>query len=290
MKVWRAIISVWWEETFMNKLLHTNFIRMRKSIAFCLSIAFILGWNAVLLFSNYEVMTKYEENIPLDSMLFSFLIIIGVVLSIVISFLIGTDYSDGTIRNKIVIGHKRRNIYMSNFIISALVAVILCLWGKVIVLAIGIPMFGLPEMSLGSLIMLFANSFLLCIAYASIYNMISMLCSNKAHTAAICILSAVILLFLSIYFYSALNQPAMIDQVTSINGEWSTAQVPNPHYLTGIKRDIFQFLQDLLPSGQAAQLANLEVVHPLRLCLYSIIVIAATNFFGLLLFNRKDIK
>ena len=87
----------------MNKLLHTNFIRMRKSIAFCLSIAFILGWNAVLLFSNYEVMTKYEENIPLDSMLFSFLIIIGVVLSIVISFLIGTDYSDGTIRNKIVI-------------------------------------------------------------------------------------------------------------------------------------------------------------------------------------------
>ena len=131
----------------MNKLLHTNFIRMRKSIAFCLSIAFILGWNAVLLFSNYEVMTKYEENIPLDSMLFSFLIIIGVVLSIVISFLIGTDYSDGTIRNKIVIGHKRRNIYMSTFIISALVAVILCLRGTVIVLGIGIPLFELPEMS-----------------------------------------------------------------------------------------------------------------------------------------------
>ena len=47
---------------------------------------------------------------------------------------------------------------------------------------------------------------------------------------------------------------------------------------------------DFLPSGQCAQLANLEVLHPYRIGIYSIVIIAVTNFLGLLLFNKKDIK
>ncbi|MFR7475392.1 ABC transporter permease subunit [Frisingicoccus sp.] len=274
----------------MSKLLASNFIRIRCSLSFCLSLAFILAWNALMLFSTYEVMTKYDDKITLDSMLFSFLIIIGIILSVVISLFIGTDYNDGTIRNKILIGHSRQHIYMSNFITCALVGVILSVWGIIVNLAIGIPLFGTPELALKGLAIMIGDSILACIAYTSIYNMIGMLCSNKSHTVMICILSSVVLSFASIYLYSVLSQPEIVDTAVSVNGNFSVEQMPNPMYLTGIKREIYQFFMDFLPSGQCAQLANLEVLHPYRIGIYSIVIIAVTNFLGLLLFNKKDIK
>ncbi|MFR0985373.1 MAG: hypothetical protein ACLSFZ_01285 [Frisingicoccus sp.] len=66
--------------------------------------------------------------------------------------------------------------------------------------------------------------------------------------------------------------------------------MPNPMYVTRSKREIYQFFMDFLPSGQCAQLANLEVLHPYRIGIYSIVIIAVTNFLGLFLFNKKDIK
>lgn len=61
-------------------------------------------------------------------------------------------------------------------------------------------------------------------------------------------------------------------------------------YLTGIKRQMYPFFMDFLPIGQCAQIANLEVLHPYRLGVYSIIIIAVTNLFGFFVFNKKDIK
>ena len=274
----------------MSKLLVSNFIRIRCSLSLCLSLAFILVWNAFMLFSSYEVMTKYNEKLALDGMLFSFLIIIGIILSVIISLFIGTDYNDGTIRNKILVGHSRQHIYLSNFITCVLVGVILSVWGIIVNLAIGVPLFGTPEMALNGMALLIADTLLVCIAYASVYNMIGMLCSSKSHTVMICILVSVVLFFASVYLYSSLSQPEIIDAAVSVNGNFSFEQMPNPMYLTGIKRQIYQFFMDFLPSGQCAQIANLEVLHPYRLGVYSIIIIAVTNLFGLFVFNKKDIK
>ena len=33
----------------------------------------------------------------------------------------------------------------------------------------------------------------------------------------------------------------------------------NPHYLTGIKRDIYEFLNDFLPGSQMLQIAEQEI-------------------------------
>ena len=49
-----------------------------------------------------------------------FTIILSSIPSFFISFFMGSDYEEGTIRNKIIIGKKRRDIYLSNLLISFL--------------------------------------------------------------------------------------------------------------------------------------------------------------------------
>ncbi|MGY3662454.1 MAG: hypothetical protein ACXAHE_00930 [Roseburia sp. 1XD42-69] len=42
---------------------------------------------------------------------------------------LGTDYSDGTIRNKLTVGHTRTNIYLANLIVTfAAGLLIMCVW------------------------------------------------------------------------------------------------------------------------------------------------------------------
>ena len=64
----------------------------------------------------------------------------------------------------------------------------------------------------------------------------------------------------------------------------------NPNYLTGTKRQIYEFLQDFTPGGQALQLAGLQAEHPAQLALYSGMILLLTTCCGILVFRRKDLK
>lgn len=49
----------------------------------------------------------------LDDRFFAYSFFIGILSAIFCSLFTGTEYSDGTIRNKIVVGHSRISIYLS---------------------------------------------------------------------------------------------------------------------------------------------------------------------------------
>ena len=69
--------------------------------------------------------------------------------------------------------------------------------------------------------------------------------------------------------------------------------IPNPNYLTGTKRAVYQFLHDFLPSGQNMQVSVFSVqkeMHTALMCLYAAVVTLGTNAVGMILFQRKDIK
>lgn len=274
----------------MRKLLRSNFIRLRNTPSFGLALASLLLWNGIMLFSSYDAMMAYGGKLPVDSLLFTFLFIIGIALSVLISLFTGTDYNDGTIRNKIITGQSRQNIYTANFITCAASGLLLCIWGAAINLAIGVPLFGMPEISVDILGLLFFDSILAAISYASIFNLVGMLCSNKAHTVMICVLTAFALFFVTILLYSALVQPEMIEAAVMTDGEMSIEMTPNPNYISGIKREIYQFFLDFLPSGQYVQIANLEALHPIRMGIYSVIIIILSNVLGIFSFRKKDIQ
>ncbi len=275
----------------MSRLFHAGFNRLVKDKIFWIGTALTVLFCVLVCANKYRDQFEYEVHYTLDMFLFGSLMIIGIVLSVFISLFIGTEYADGTIRNKLIAGHGRSRIYLSNFLLCLAAAAVCALLSVFITIAIGIPMFGFFTTKPGMLFLLFADYLMAAFAYASVFLLVSMLCQNKAYASVLNILLAFCFLFIGIYLYSRITAPEMIEMAElAVNGEIQIESVPNPQYLTGMKREIYQFFLDFIPGGQAMQIAQWDVIHPYRLPLYSAIIIFVANAAGLVFFRKKDIK
>ncbi len=95
----------------MIKLLNAGFNRLRKSILFWILIITIIVISCFVVLQEYNDVVKHGEVISTEQVIFIFSPYIGIMIAVFVSFFIGVEYSDGTIRNKVVVGHKRTNIY-----------------------------------------------------------------------------------------------------------------------------------------------------------------------------------
>lgn len=277
----------------MNNLIFSSLVRLRKNKLFWIGILAIIIYAVVQCTSTYSHMLQYKGDsdflFDFDGMLFSTLSLLAIVLSIVISMFIGMDYSDGTIRNKIVVGRSRYQIYMAGFIVCFIIGTINYVLGILTTYVVGSPLLGGLHMGMKKIVPLFLFGILMLLAYAAIFNFIVMLNRNKTHGVIISILLAFGMLFLCIYIYQKLAQPEMIEQVSMVGDKIETELVKNPHYVTGVQREIYLFLLDFLPYGQGIQILNLEVAHPVRVVCCDICLAGAFNLVGGILFKRKDL-
>lgn len=276
----------------MNRLLQAGFLRIRKNHVFIGGLILASLFTAAIIINHKAETVQYGGSLaPLDNFLFVGPIVISIIFSILCSLFVGTEYSDGTIRNKLIVGHQRSHIYFSHFVLCASVAVVMYLLTLITAFVFGIPLLGFPSMPFSAFLSYFTGGLLLCIAYASLYNMISMLCSSKSHANIICILTAFLLLIIGIILQLKLDAPKTISMADiSINGEIIWDEIANPQYLTGAKREIYQFFYELFPGGQVLQLANLKILHPIRVAALSLSVTILTSAVGSFFFNRKDLK
>lgn len=276
----------------MNKLLSAGFARLRKNHVFWFGIVFMMLTGIYTSLMSYAKMKETGYSCTLENGFFNYAVYIGIVSSVFCGLFIGTEYSDGAMRNKIVIGHTRGSIYLSNYIVCAAAGLCLCLANMIPYLCIGVPLLGSFETDVKKMILLVLCTFFMTLALSAIYTVIAMLNQNKAVVASVCILSAFLLLFAGSYINSRLTEPETYPAyITLVNGEFvEEDDIPNPNYLRGTKREVYEFLYDFIPGGQAIQYVCLEAENPQLLMLYSgIIVIAATGL-GLFFFRKKDLK
>ena len=265
----------------MNKLFRAGLYRLRKNKGAYACVIIPPIYSVCLMLSQYMQMKESGTNYLLDPFLFHFLLVMGVLLSVFVSLYVGTEYHDGTLRNKLISGSSRNAVYGSNLWISFLVGTCSVLLAYTAGFAAGIPMTMLQNCVAGILLVL---------SYVSIFHMISMLSSSKTTSAVVCILAAVFMMVFAGIVFSKLSQPEMITQAVIVNRETVMETVKNPAYLTGISRTVYQNILDFLPAGQAVQIFNQGVLNLGRMMGYSILIIFGTSLAGLYLFNRKDIK
>lgn len=239
---------------------------------------------------QHNRMLELDAHYSLDDFVFGAGIMIGLVMSVWISLFVGTEYSDGTIRNKIVIGHTRKNIYISNFVTCAFAGVVSFMSTVFATMLIGMPLFGGFKMEPSFLLLLFMDCLFACIAYAALFNLVAMVNGNKAYTAIINLSAAFFMLCVAIGIFQWLTTPEMTQQLRLVDGEWVADMVKNPGYLTGMKREVYQFLFDFIPAGQLFQVMNQYVLHPYRLPFYSLVIILLSNLIGIFFFQKKDLK
>ena len=113
----------------MRRLLRANFARLLKNKLFWILTCAELFLGA--LFPILHYMDNIDENSGwnMDSTIFIYALFVPLMVSLLTALFIGTDYSDGTMRNKLIAGHVRRKIYVANLIsnVQASFHVVTCL-------------------------------------------------------------------------------------------------------------------------------------------------------------------
>ncbi len=105
----------------MRKLLRSDFRRLFKSKFFWISSAFMFLFGLLPIdhwLSNREALADgYSEVMwHLEDSFFSYVVVLFFLITIMTILFIGSEYAGGTIRNKMIVGQKRANIYLSNLI------------------------------------------------------------------------------------------------------------------------------------------------------------------------------
>ena len=284
----------------MSRLLYADFVKLRKSRFFWISVIVMALWGIFMKVMEYIATVSYGYEPPaLSSMLFAFALFAGILQAAQTSIFFGTEYSDGTIRNKLIIGHTRAAIYLSNLTVCSVAGIAMCTAYLAGALAAGIPLCGLDGVSLKGIVILILCTFLMSLALTSLFTLIVMLCQNKALSAVATLLGVCFFIVVSIYVTAKLSQPETIPQVTYTLGDAgqavavsdeSTPDIPNPAYPRGMERRVYQFLESFLPTGVGASLSQGTLASPGLSCLYQGIITVAATGIGISAFRKRDIK
>lgn len=101
----------------MRNLLCAGVAGLRKNKTFWLGILAMFALGIFCSYSKYSDIVRYEQVSRLDDVLFSYVPLTGLCSAIFCSMFVGTEYSDGTLRNKLIVGHSRKSIYCSNLLL-----------------------------------------------------------------------------------------------------------------------------------------------------------------------------
>ena len=277
----------------MRKLITANFFRFRKDrFSWCV-VGIIVILSLVNVFNSarsYEAMAASGYVMSLEDYYFNQAPLIGAFLALLISMFLGTEFSEGTIRNKLCIGHKRNEIFLSNFISCALATIALtAVWLLTSALLFGL--IGSLEMEVSEFIGCIFVSVGFAVSFAALYTVIGSLSSNKAMTIIYTFAAFILLAMAASALYDRLCEPEMNQGMTLVGTQLVEMEpTPNPLYLSGMIRTVCEAALELLPTGQALLLSDVAVEYPVRAISLSAVFTIVTLLVGSMLFRRKDIK
>ena len=271
----------------MRKLLRADLFCLHRSrvLWLCMAAAFVIS--AVFLL---RLSVDNENMRTLDDAFLQLLPFLSILHAAFIGLFLGIEYQDGTMRNKLVVGHSRRAVYGA-YLITAVIGcfAILLAWAASVV--VGVAKFGWFAAPAGTLLLCAAAILLLTVAEAAILTLLCLLVTNRAVSGVAAILLALALLILGSSFYNALCEPETISPaIMTENGFEIGEPEPNPDYISGTLRTVYQFAVDALPSGQAILLANQELARPGLSLAASAGLILLVSAIGMAIFRRKDLK
>ncbi len=275
----------------MRNLLSAGIARLKKEKIFWLGILFMFGLGIFVTLMKYSDVVRYQEKELISDTLLIYMQFIGCCGAVFCSIFIGTEYSDGTIRNKLVVGHSRWAIYGANLLLSICAVVLMALSYLASYVPLGIFLLGSSGIPAGIIASHMVLSLFTIVAYVSLFQMLSMLITKKSTSAVACLLIFFGLLMLAMIIISRLDAPEYISGYSlTVNGVEQTEPELNPKYLQPAARKVYQFFLDLLPSGQGLQISAFQVTEPVRVLLLSLGISIVTTATGIFAFRKKDLK
>lgn len=270
------------------KLLRADIARLWKSKSFWVCAILSFAISAINIITDGVVSDSWRDN--------TYMLMMGgnsnilLLVCIFTPLFIGTDYSNGTIRNKLTVGATRLNVYFSNLITIAAGGLLIAAAGwlpNIVGICFGRTFgMGAGEFMFRMLIIVLA-----IIAMGSIFTLLAMLIASRSANTAVSITGAFVLIIGAAIILNLLSQPEFISGYElTLEGISQTEPEPNPFYISGTKRQFLTAVNDILPSGQLIQIESNELHNEYAMPLYSLGVLTVTTAAGSVLFRKKDLK
>lgn len=281
----------------MSKLLRAGFRRYFKSLLFWLALvaSVVLG-----IISGFKV----KEDAVFDDV---FTVVGFILYAILLSLMIGREFGDRVIKNKIISGHTKGSVFVSEYILSVAVCLLLCSVSALIFALFNLDLFGrmLPELLMKSIV----GYFLLIVSMITVTVSLCMFTSHRA-IMAIAVLVLILATFMISYeLDDRLERPEYYMQLEVVDGIHTLVQgtEKNPHYIDRPLRDVYNFFKRIIPHGQAIDYLRMVYpwLEPINVTLqlteeeasllntlpfYSIGTICASFALGYIGFRKKEIK
>lgn len=278
----------------MSNLVAVSLRRMFRTPVFIIFLIITVLFCAY--FVNVNARTQAEwaaegEDYVLEDSYYELAPLLGLPFAAFVSLFLGVEYSDGTLRSKLIAGHSRSSVFISFFLTSAFGCIIMTLaW--LLVNLLGLQYF--DGFSFGmKMYFLYALLAILCAcAYAAIYTVISMLTPNKAVSAVVCLILWFVMLFAGSSLVNMLQASPTTQTYIQQGTMWvaSGEEIPNPNYVSGATRVFCELLCHINPAAVGIEMATVDIVNPLAEIAYSAAETVMLLVAGCAVFKRKDLK
>uniref|UniRef100_UPI004057B141 ABC transporter permease n=1 Tax=Agathobacter sp. TaxID=2021311 RepID=UPI004057B141 len=274
----------------MRKLLSANFSRLWKSRLFRIEMMIAVAMAGLHLFVNQfngAASIKY-----MDYPFFSQFIYNPVIFAAFITLFLGTEYSDGTLRNKLSIGHSRGSVYAANLCASIILSVAFVFTQILVCLGIGLLVFEPFRMPMEYVAVAAITASMTAITSASIFTAFAMNIQNKAASIIGMVGMSFAVILLVSMIAGVLYAPEMVYEYAekTATGLNYGPLVPNPGYIRGTARTIAEWINDILPQGQLYSVYSYDFDRYARWPFTSAVVVVVSTVLGYYSFSKKDIK
>ena len=275
----------------MRKLITASYSRLWKEKMFWLVFAFMSIGSVCYNWIGYNEINNPQ--IYLEDVLFCMLPVSSFVFALFISMRLGTEFEEHTIRNKLIVGYSRTQVYFSEYLT--------CMAASVILLAVMLLCSGLFGLFLSleflsdwtDIAFLVFGCVLMALVFSAMFVGISMNVCSKAASLVASIVFLFAILLLASFCINALEEPLMAytNVIISVeDGVQFGDLVENPAYVDGTQRMIYELIADILPTGQAIQMNNLEFERSARWPAFSLIMLIIATVAGYIPFRKRDIR
>ena len=251
--------------------------------------SFILGLTLPVLGLVNEI--RYNEYKDFEDYFFFFLPVFSLMISSYVSIFVGKSFDWGTVKNKITVGHSRRDIYLSFLIVSMVGTLVFIALFLIPYSVFGSLVYEDMSISFKALVLVLISAVLVLLSVTAISVALMETIGSRVISMIVSLFVVFALLLIGNYAKELLNEPEMIsNSMIMVDGAFQFADpYPNPRFLAENKRWIYEALRDATLGGQMSQIMNMECDW-IRVSLYSVFSSILATLVGCIIFSRKDLK
>lgn len=272
----------------MTNILRSNIKRMLKHPALwvCAALQIVLTFIVTVKYATTPVLlTSLSDIFCMEETFFGFALI-EIMSYVMCTLIVGGDYNNKTIRNKIILGYTREQIFFAQFLTALTATLVVYAVRLLFFCAFSLPVLKTFDLRREYLLAVFVITLFSLVMYSSFVTFVLSLTQSMTRTLVICIACFLIVMFLFAtmiprdYDEAKYAAHSIISKTDYAFNDWSE----------GKNGDFYKFMYEFFPSGQSQLIYQQAPLCLWQILLYLGLQIAAFLTGGALIFRFRNLK